>query len=470
MNTSIKTNTYYKNRWSSLFLLCAAQFLVIMDTSIIGVALPAIKEELNYSQNGLQWIFNSYVVAFGSLLLLGGKLSDIYGARRIFIIGFWILLIASMIAGISSTSTHLNISRFLQGVGSALIAPSAMTLLMSTFTDPKELGKAFGFWGASAAAGGSAGVFLGGIITEWLDWRWVFFVNIPIAAFVLFFSKRYLQSGRTAIGNVDWVGAVLSTGGLISLVYAIVSAESNGWTSLVTVGTFVLSVLLFMVFVRVQKNTKEPLLPLPIFKTTNLTAGNLITGLLAGAWIPLWFFVNLYLQQILGLNPFYSGIALLPMTITIMIIMVGLSGKLIQKFGFKQNLFVGLVVLTISLLLFSTATTSGKFMTDVLPASILGALGMSLAYIPATMASISGAKQEDAGLASGIVNTSYQVGSALGLALAVVLSGYKTNSALMQGVNETEALNAGFSYAFLFAALLSAIGGVLSIMKIKTAK
>lgn len=457
----------YEKRWTALALLCAAQFMVIMDTSIIGVALPAIKTELSYTQSGLQWIFNAYVILFGGILLLGGRLSDLFGARKIFMWGFGILAAASLFAGAAWSPVVLNTSRALQGLGSALIAPASMTLLMTTFTDPKELGKAFGFWGASAAAGGSAGVFLGGVITEWLDWRWVFYINIPIALIVLAFSKQYLVAGRKAIGKVDWAGAILATVSLILFVYAIVTAESAGWVSFQTIGLLALAVILFIVFIRSQKRKQEPLLPLQVFKVPNLTAGNLVMGLMAAAWIPLWFFLNLYLQQILRLNAFNSGLALLPMTVVIMIVMVGLTGKLVAKFGFKKNLVAGLISLTASLILFTIVPTNGSYWLHVLPASLLGAIGMSLAYIPGTMASMSGTKPEETGLASGIVNTSYQIGSAIGLAIIAVIAAAVTKSAVAAGAVETAALNSGFQTAFISAAVVSAVSVLIALLKIK---
>ncbi|HEY0751299.1 MAG TPA: MFS transporter, partial [Chitinophagaceae bacterium] len=459
--------TMHEKRWVALALLCTAQFMVIMDTSIIGVALPAIKEDLGYSQSGLQWIFNAYVIFFGGILLLGGRLSDLFGARKIFMLGFAILSGASLLAGAAWSPESLNAGRALQGLGSALIAPAAMTLLMTTFTDPKELGKAFGFWGASAAAGGSAGVFLGGVITEWMDWRWVFYINIPIGLLVLALCGSYLMKGNKSVGKVDWAGAIIATLALITLVYAIVSTEVAGWGSLQTIGLISTVVILLFLFINLQKRKKSPVLPLRIFQAPNLTAGNIVMALMASAWIPLWFFLNLYLQQILKLTAFDSGLALLPMTISIMIVMVGFTGKLIAKYGFKRNLLAGLVFLTLSLLIFGTVSPNGTFLTSVLPASLLGALGMSLAYIPGTMAAMSGAKPDETGLASGIVNTSYQIGSAIGLAIIALIATTTTKASLAQGVVETEALNNGFKIAFISAAVLSGLSVVVAAFKIK---
>jgi EmrB/QacA subfamily drug resistance transporter len=470
MQTAIlNTDIMNSRRWYALALLCAAQFVVIMDTSIIGVALPAIKADLGYSQNGLQWIFNAYVVVFGGLLLLGGRLSDLFGARKIFMWGFALLTAASLLAGLAWNPEVLNVARGLQGLGAALIAPAAMTLLMTTFTDAKELGKAFGFWGASAAAGGSAGVFLGGIITEWLNWSWVFYINIPIGLTVLALARPNMNAGTKGTGKIDWKGAAMVTGSLILLVYAIVNAAAIGWLSAQTLGTLAIAAILMIAFIAAQKRQLAPLLPLSIFKAPNLSAGNSVMGLLAAAWIPLWFFLNLYLQQILQLNAFRSGLALLPMTMTIMIVMIGITEKLIGKFGFKNVLVAGLSCLTASLFLFSQVTVDGSFMASVLPASVLGALGMSLAYIPGTIAAMSGAKPEQTGLASGIVNTSYQIGSAIGLAIIVVIASTVTQQADPAQAS-AEALNDGFRVAFMSAGIISALATLLAYATIKVPK
>lgn len=456
-------------RWKALALLSLAQFLIIMDTSIIGVALPAIQQQFGFSQSDLQWIFSAYVIVFGGLLLLGGRLSDILGQRRIFVIGFAILTAASVLAGLAPNGTMLIAARALQGIGAALIAPSAMSIVMSLFTIPAERNKAMGFWGAAAPAGGTAGVFLGGIITAYVDWSWVFLVNIPIGIAVLSLTGMLLPHGKRHKGRVDYLGAFSITGALILLVYAIVTANDAGWSSLQTVSLLLTSTGLLGAFIIIQKRSREPLIPLRIFKTSNLLASNVVMALLGAAWIPMWFFLNLYLQQIQGYGPFESGLALLPMTAAIMALMIGASSKLIRRLGLKHSLVGGLGLLAVAMLLFvATPSSKGSFITHVLPASLVAAGGMSLSYIPALMSAVSHARKEESGLASGIVNTSYQVGSALGLAIMVAIASTQTlldkNNG---GIGSIDAVNNGFHFAFITAAIVAAIAAIVAFLVIK---
>jgi EmrB/QacA subfamily drug resistance transporter len=451
-------------RWMALALLCAAQFIVILDTSIIGVALPAIQTDLGFTPGGLSWIFNAYVIAFGGLLLLGGRLGDLFGARRIFTTGFFILTAASLLAGLANSQEMLLAGRALQGVGAALIAPAALTIVMSLFGhNGAELGRAFGFWGAAAAAGGSAGVFLGGVITEWLTWPWTVLINVPLGLLVLALVPAVLRKSPRSTGRVDWFGAITVTGALVTLVYAIVTAETVGWASTQILILLAVAAILLVIFLVIQAARREPLLPLAIFKAPNLAAGNLVMGLLGAAWIPLWFFLNLYLQQILSLSALSSGLALLPMTVMIMVVMVGFSGRLIGRFGPKANLVIGLLLMGAALLLFANLPTDGTFWVSVLPASLLAALGMALAYIPATMSGMSGAKPEETGLASGLINTTYQVGSAVGLAVMVALAA----SVVPHAGAETSALLPGFQTAFFGAAVAAFLGAAAAVVFVR---
>jgi EmrB/QacA subfamily drug resistance transporter len=465
-----KTSTQaYPRRWKALALLSLAHFLIIMDTSIIGVALPAIQQQFSFSQSDLQWIFSAYVIVFGALLLLGGRLSDILGQRRIFIIGFAILTATSVVAGLASSGSVLITARALQGVGAALIAPSALSIVMNLFTVPSERNKAMGFWGAAAPAGGTAGVFLGGLLTAWVDWSWVFLVNVPIGIAVLALTWKLLPQGtRRQKGRVDYLGAISITSALILLVYAIVTANDAGWSSVQTVSLLLTSAALLGAFTIIQKRSREPLMPLRIFKTRNLLASNMVMALLGAAWIPMWFFLNLYLQQVQGYGAFESGLALLPMTAAIMALMIGASSRLIRRLGVKHSLVAGLGLLAVAMLmLVATPSTKGGFATHVLPASLVAAGGMSLAYIPTLMSAVSHAKKEESGLASGIVNTSYQIGSALGLAIMVAIASAQTLSDGNNGIPSMDALNNGFHLAFIAAAVVAAISAIVAFVAIK---
>ncbi len=461
------------NRWKALTILSLAQFLIILDTSIIGVALPTIQQHFGITQTDLQWIFNAYVITFGALLLLGGKLSDIVGQRKVFTIGFLILTGASVLAGIAVSNDMLVTARVLQGLGAALIAPSALSIVMNLFsTNKSEMNKAMGVWGAAAPAGGTAGVFLGGIVTAWFDWPWVFLINVPIGIAVLALIPRLIPQGVKKKGRVDYLGALTITASVGLLIYSIVTANEYGWTSIQTTMLLSISIALFVGFITIEKRSKEPLIPFHIFKTPDLVSSNIVMALLGASWVSMWFFHNLYLQQILHYGPLESGLALLPMTGLIMIMMTWLMPRLIGKLGIKENLIVGLGLLTIGLVLFSfTPANSEQFNSDnnyifivyVLPASIISALGMSFSYIPLLISAISSARKEDSGMASGLVNMTYQIGSALGLAIMVSVSIAYSESLTNIGSNMLEALNNGFHLSFVGAAIASSIAGIVSV-------
>lgn len=452
-------------RWWALALIAAAQFMVIMDTSIIGVALPQMQADLGFSQENLSWVFNAYVIAFGGLLLLGGRLSDLFGARRLFTTGWIILAIGSLVAGLAGQAWVELLGRAAQGVGAAFIAPAALTLLMTLFgSEPRELTKALALYGAAAPAGGTAGVFLGGVITEYLSWPWVFYINIPIALIALAATPVLMPAASTRRGSVDVAGALTVTAGLAAAVYAIVRAPEVGWATAETWLVLAGAAALLAAFMGIQARRQQPLMRLGIFRTPNLAAANIAQLLLGAAWIPMWFFLNLYLQQVLGLGAFASGAALLPMTVLIMVGMVGLAPRAIGRFGPKAMTVTGLAVLAFGMIGLALVRPGGSFVVDVLPASLLAALGMSLAFIPSLSTAISSARPEEGGLASGIVNTSYQVGSALGLAAMTAVAASRGADQL----GDLPALTSGFSAAFMGAGVIAAAAAVIAAATLRT--
>jgi EmrB/QacA subfamily drug resistance transporter len=452
-------------RWSALAVIALAQFMVIMDTSIIGVALPEIQTDLGFSAEDLSWVFNAYVVAFGGLLLLGGRLSDLYGAKRLFAAGWAILAAGSLAAGLADSTGVEIAARAIQGAGAALIAPSALTLLMMLFgSNPKELLKAFAVYGAASPAGGTAGVFLGGVITEWISWPWVFYINIPIALIALALTPGLMPGGAARRGSIDLAGAVTATAGLALTVFAIVRAPKEGWGSTATLVTGGGGIALLAVFVALQATLREPLMRLAIFRAPNLAMANVSLVLLGAAWIPTWFFLNLYLQQVLGFGAFEGGAALLPMTITVMVLMILIAPRVIERLGPKMSIVGGMLVLATGMAVLSLVRPDGNFAADVLPGSLIAAVGMTLPFIPSLNTAISAARPEEGGLASGIASTAYQVGSALGLAAMTAL-------ATSQGADQLgnpAALTDGYSAAFLGAAGVAVAGALLAAALLRT--
>jgi EmrB/QacA subfamily drug resistance transporter len=459
--------TAHPRRWPALAVIALAQFMVIMDTSIIGVALPEIRADVGFTPDTLSWVFNAYVVAFGGLLLLGGRLSDLFGAKRVFSLGWIVLAIGSLGAGLADSTGVEIASRAIQGAGAALIAPSALTLLMMLFGgNPKELTKAFAIYGAAAPAGGTAGVFLGGVITEWITWPWVFYINIPIALLALAFTPALMPGATVRRGSIDVLGALTATAGLALTVLGIVRAPQVGWGSAETIVVLAGGLLSLALFVAIQASRREPLMRLGILRTPNLAAANLAQLLLGAAWIPMWFFLNLYLQQVLGYGAFEGGAALLPMTITIMVLMIVVAPRVITRFGPKAPIVAGMLALAAGMAGLSLVRADGSFVVDVLPASLIAAAGMALAFIPSLGTAISSAKPEEGGLASGIVNTAYQVGSALGLAAMTAVATANGADRLGDGA----ALTDGYSAAFLGAAGIALAGALLTVALLRFPK
>ncbi|MGW0251717.1 MFS transporter [Nocardia goodfellowii] len=452
-------------KWLALAVIAAAQFMVIMDTSIIGIALPKMQADLGFSQENLTWVFNAYVIAFGGLLLLGGRLSDLLGARRVFGAGWLVLLAGSVIAGAAGNVAVELTGRVIQGAGAALIAPAALTLLMMLFgASPKELTTALAVYGAAAPAGGTAGVFLGGVITEYLSWPWVFYINVPIAILALIAIPALMPSAPARPGSIDLLGAITVTAGLAAAVYGIVRAPDVGWGSGQTWGVLAAAAALLTAFVVVQTRHRAPLMPLNILRAPNLAAANIAQLLLGAAWVPMWFFLNLYLQQVLGYSAFPSGAALLPMTTLIMLGMIVFAPRAMRRFGAKPMIVTGLVVLAIGLGLLSLVRPTGNFWVDVLPASLVAAGGMALAFIPSLGTAIAAARPEEGGLASGIVNVSYQVGSAIGLAaMTAVATAFGADR-----LGDLPRLTDGFAAAFLGAAVIALAGAGIAAVTMRS--
>lgn len=463
MSTQVHTTTTRK--WWALAVIATAQFMVIMDTSIIGIALPRMQADLGFSQENLTWVFNAYVIAFGGLLLLGGRLSDLFGARRVFAAGWVVLLVGSVLAGAAGTVGVELAGRAIQGAGAAMIAPSALTLLMMLFgSSPQELTKALAIYGAAAPAGGTAGVFLGGVITEYISWPWVFYINIPIAVLALLAAPALMPAAPARSGSLDLLGAVTATAGLAAAVYGIVRAPEVGWASGQTWGVLAVAAALLAGFVALQSRRTEPLMPLRIFRAPDLAAANLAQLLLGAAWVPMWFFLNLYLQQVLGYSAFPSGAALLPMTTLIMLGMIVLAPRAMQRFGAKPMIVTGLAVLGLGLGIMSLIRPTGTFWIDVLPASLVAAGGMSLAFIPSLGTAIGAARPEEGGLASGLVNVSYQIGSALGLAAMTAVA----TAVGADRLGDLPRLTDGFSAAFLGAAAIALVGAAVAAATLST--
>src|SRR3954463_12761580 len=456
---------FSSRRWWALGLIAAAQFVVIMDTSIIGVALPHIRKSLGFDPTELSWVFNAYVVAFGGLLLLGGRLSDLLGARRVFAAGWAALLVGSVIAGTANGVAAQLTGRAVQGAGAALIAPAALTLLMVLFgREPRQLTKALSVYGAAAPAGGTAGVFLGGVLTQYASWPWVFYINIPLAAAALLLTRHLMPAVPASRSRLDLFGAVTATAGLTATVYTIVRAPEIGWTSTRPLLTGGLAVVLLSLFVRAQATRTSPLLRLGIFRERNLSAAKVAQFLLGAAGVPMWVFLNLYLKQGLGLGAFASGAALLPMTVVIMVLMVTVAPRLIGRHGPKTVLVTGMSVLAAGMAALSLVRPGGSFLVDVLPASIVAATGMAFAFIPSLGIALSSARPEEGGLAAGLVNTSYQVGSALGLA---VMTAVATSHGAKQ-LSNIAALTGGYGKAFLGAAAVAAAGAFIAAISLHT--
>jgi EmrB/QacA subfamily drug resistance transporter len=453
------------NPWLVLVLICLAQFMVILDATIVNVALPSIQKDLGLSEANLQWIVNAYTLVFGGFLLLGGRAGDLLGRKRLFLIGLVIFTAASLVNGLAANSGMLIGFRALQGLGAALISPAALSIISTTFAEGKERARALGVWAAIAIGGSAVGLVLGGWLTQSFSWRWIFFVNVPVGVVAFFLSWRIVPESRDekADRNFDIAGAVTATGGLMALVYAMVSADSSGWGSTKVIAFFVVAAVLLCLFLVIERRSAGPLVRLSIFRVRSLSTANLSMFFAASGIFAMFFFNTLYIQRVLGYHPFKAGLAFLPFTGGIMI-SAGLASVLAPRVGVRLVTAIGMVVSIVGMLLLVRLPVHGSYVADLLPSIILMSLGMGAVFMPLTLIATTGLDDEDQGLASGLFNTSQQVGGSLGLAILSTLATSRTNA--FHGT-KAAALVHGFHYAFAGAAGLIVIALVLMVAMLR---
>jgi EmrB/QacA subfamily drug resistance transporter len=456
-----------RTRWYALYVLCLASLMIVLDATIVNVALPSIRKDLGFSQTSLAWVVNAYLLTYGGCLLLGGRLGDLFGHRRLFLIGISLFTLASLVCGLSTSQELLLGARAVQGVGGAIASAVSLSLMMTLFTEPADRAKAMGVFGFVAAGGGSIGVTLGGILTDSLDWHWIFLVNFPIGLAVVALSLRLLPAARIEGAGVklDVAGAITVTSSLMLAVYAIVNGNQQGWTSAQTLGLLGTSAALLGVFLAIESRVESPLMPLRLFRLRNLATANVV-GILWAASMFAWFFLSaLYMQLVLGYTPLEVGLAFLPANLIMGAFSLGLSAKLVMRFGIKVPLSVGLLVAGVGMALFVRAPVDGTFVSDVLPSMILLGLGAGTAFNPVLLAAMSDVDPSEAGLASGVVNTSFMMGGAVGLAVLASLAQSRTDSLRASGDSALTALTGGYHAAFvlgsLFAFAAAALGALL---------
>jgi EmrB/QacA subfamily drug resistance transporter len=460
---------YLDRRWTALILLCVAQFVVVLDASIVNVALPSIGRGLHFAERNLAWVVNAYVIAFGGFLLLGGRAADLLGRRRVFMAGLLVVAVASLAAGFAANQGQLIAARAAQGLGAAIISPAALSIVTSLFRDGAERNKALGAWGAVAGSAGAAGVLLGGILTEGLGWEWVLWVNVPVSVFALALTPGLIPESRSesATRYFDAAGAVSVTAGLSVLAYATLDASSAGWGSTKIVSLLALSVVLIGAFVAIELRSRAPLVPFRIFRLRTLTGANVVGILLGASLFSMFFFVSLYMQQVLGYSPIHAGLSYLPLAVTI-IVAAGLGGQLVTRFGFKPTLAAGMLFVAGGLAWFSQVSVGGGFASDILGPSLLAAIGLGFGFVTSTIAAVSGVREQEQGLASGLINTSQQIGGALGLAVLSTIATSRTNHVLASGTPLRHALTDGFQSAFLGGAVIAALGFAATLILIRT--
>ncbi|HET9121832.1 MAG TPA: MFS transporter [Solirubrobacterales bacterium] len=449
-----------------LALIAVAQFMVVLDATIVNVALPTIKVDLGFSEQSLSWVLNAYTLIFGGFLLLGGRAADRLGRRRLFMAGIALFSGASLLCGLSQSEGMLLVARGLQGLGGAMVSPAALSIILTTFAEGPERNRALAVWGAIAGAGGAIGLLLGGLIVEVLSWRWVFFVNVPIGAVVLALAPRIVPESRSvsvARGGYDIEGAVSITLGTIALVFTLIKADSWGWTSARTLVGFAIAAILIVAFIQIERRHRDPLVPLRIFSNRSLAASDATFLLVAAALFGVFFFLTLYLQQVLGYSALKTGVAYLPLSLTL-IVASALASRLVDRFTPKPVLCVGLLIATGGFILLTLISGGGDYASHVLPAMVVLGVGLGMSFVPITISATNGVASSDSGLASGLLNTTQQVGGSLGLAVLSSVSTSRTSDALAGGSALPIALTHGFKGAFMVAAALCAVGVVLALV------
>jgi EmrB/QacA subfamily drug resistance transporter len=456
------------NRWLILVIACLAQFMVVLDATVVNVALPSIQRGLHFSPASLQWVVNAYTLIFGGFLLLGGRAGDLLGRKRLFVAGVALFSAASLLNGLAQSSTMLIVGRGLQGLGGALLSPAALSIITTTFTEQSERTKALGVWSAIAAGGGAVGLIMGGALTQLASWEWIFIVNVPVGIVTLLATLRFVPESRADLQHrtFDLAGAITVTSGLVVLVYAIVKAQSFGWGSARTVGLIAASLALLAAFVAIERRSKAPLIRLSIFKVKTLTVADIVLLLVASGLFGMFFFASLYVQEILGYSPLRAGLAFLPVTAGIAV-GAGLAQQLIKRFGILNVAVVGIALATVGLVLLAGIPVHGTYAADLLPGLLPMSIGMGLTFVPITLMATGGVAENDAGLASGLFNTAQQVGGSLGLAILSTLAATRTSD-LLSGLHgpavfaaTTAAKVSGYRVAFIAAAVMLGAGAVI---------
>jgi EmrB/QacA subfamily drug resistance transporter len=454
----------------ALALLAMTQFVVVLDAAIVNVALPSIGRDLDFARDDLSWVVNAYTLVFGGFLLLGGRLSDLLGRRRMYIWGMVVFALASLAGGLAQSDVWLVAARAVQGLGAAIVSPAALSIVTTTFTEGAERNRALGVWGAVAGSGGAAGVLLGGILTETLGWEWVLFVNTPIGIAAALLAPRLLRESRDASSpSFDFAGAFSVTAGLALLVYTLVDANDAGWDSAQTLGLGAVSLLLLAAFVVIEARRRYPLMAFSIFRLRTLRGANVVGLLIGMSLFSMFFFISLYMQQVLGYEPLTAGLAYLPLALLI-IVSAGVASQLVTRIGFKPTLIAGMLLVAGGLIWFGQVSApGGTYLGDILFPSLLAAVGLGFAFVPVTIASVTGTRPDEAGLASGLINTSQQVGGALGLAVLATVATGRTDDVFASGErNPAVALTEGFQDAFLAGAGLALLGALLAAILISS--